>query len=159
MKRLLKSMTTNPNLYNSPGLNLLKQQIRAEQNVRNLFESTSCVIPNRITHKSFVAEELQDSSTQTSRTVVALDVAESPRMSPDSLSPKSPKVASTGIQFNRKNYVLRYLHKPAQKETRLSENSLTKVFLGNFLNSTLCYSNRKGFHRKSSPKESRIRLA
>ncbi|KAH1020614.1 hypothetical protein HUJ04_010243 [Dendroctonus ponderosae] len=129
MKRLLKSMTSNPNLHNSPGLNLFKQRVRTEQNVRNPFESSSFVIPNRIKHKSLIADELKDSSTQTSRTVAALDMAESPRMSPDSLSPKTPKIASTGMQFNRKKYVLRYLHKPDQKETRLSDNSLTKVFL------------------------------
>lgn len=144
-------MQTNSNLPNSLGLNKINQKIRTEQNVRSLFESTSFVVPHRnVNDKPPNSDTLKESSTQTSKTVVSLSGNESPRMSPDSLSPKTDYqtefdnneqpyyqvVVDKEVQFSRKACILRYLHGPGQKDDKISEiseNSLTKVFLGMFL--------------------------
>lgn len=151
MNWLLRGMKTNP--QKPSGGILVKQRLRTEQqNVRSLFESTSFVIPSNrnTTYRSFNSDTLRNTSTQTSKTVVALDLNDSPRMSPDSLSPKSdfhndpdynkyftdkPSIVNSGLTFSRKCCVLRYLHKPnnMKEDTRkdsLPENSLTKTFLG-----------------------------
>lgn len=150
MNWLLRGMKTNP--QKPSGGNLVKQRLRTEQqNVRSLFESTSFVLPSNrnTTHRSFNSDPLRNTSTQTSKTVVALDLNDSPRMSPDSLSPKSDfhndpdynkyftdkPLVNSGLIFSRKSCVLRYLHKPnnLREDTMnhsLPENSLTKTFLG-----------------------------
>lgn len=149
MKWLLRIMQTNSNLPNSPGLHIINQKIRTEQNVRSLFESTSFVVPHRnVNSKPSNSDTLKESSTQTSKTVISLSGNESPRMSPDSLSPKTdyqaefdnneyyPIVVDKEVQFSRRACILRYLHGPGQKDDKISEipeNSLTKVFLGRFL--------------------------
>ncbi|XP_030767623.1 uncharacterized protein LOC115891312 [Sitophilus oryzae] len=157
MNLALKIMQrSKSNLTRPSGVPYIKQVFNTNPNVpRNIFESTSFVWPshrNRNCSYRSNSESLRNSSTQTSKTVIALPVSDSPRMSPDSLSPKTeynpdilchqPVCASKStfieggdVSFSRKNCVLRYLHnrddesKEPDSTIELAGDSLTKVYL------------------------------
>ncbi|KAL1505537.1 hypothetical protein ABEB36_005081 [Hypothenemus hampei] len=136
-------MRANSNLQISPELTSDRKTFTT-QNVRSLLQSTSFVIPNRnVTEQSsFKSEILKDSGTQTSKTVISLNLVDDARMSPDSLSPNTDCEPDLGCssnneqfntpRFSRKGCIVRYLHKPKKKDKEqdgLPLYSLTKVFL------------------------------
>ncbi|XP_050309232.1 uncharacterized protein LOC126745438 [Anthonomus grandis grandis] len=127
-----------------------------EENVRRLFYSASFVDSNNVSKRIVEVEGLRNSSTQTSKTLVSLNLPLepdlSPRLSPDSLSPNTgrlindnelddlpqpmaeqPHIIDKELTFVRKNCVLRYLqrskHEQGDNEDKLPADSLTKLFL------------------------------
>ncbi|KAF7270335.1 hypothetical protein GWI33_016697 [Rhynchophorus ferrugineus] len=140
------------NLSRTTGVPYVKQVFRTDHDDRRtLFESASFVWPSSrnktCTYRSN-SDSLRNSSTQTSKTVITLPVNESPRMSPDSLSPKteyhnSPRCRTNesvgfdrgeDLNYRRRSCILRYLHRTDLSENNfgditLSGDSLTKTFL------------------------------
>ncbi|XP_060523715.1 uncharacterized protein LOC132700422 isoform X1 [Cylas formicarius] len=119
----------------------------------NVFESSSlaCPNPSKVSPRcfSFRSDAFQNTSTQTRKMAVSRKAKNSPRMSPDSLSPKTeydpelgrqrePHFSSignseSGLFCTSKNRVLNYLYsrKPqlADRGKTLAEGSLTNTFL------------------------------